>query len=566
MIYTRLFKQMFLLLLICLAGLTMQAKAQQQTYVGVWRSGNDGHALMRLNSWADFTSKWKELAADNLRLANIEVTRSGNGLQYTGVWRRGTDGYALYQIDSWQKFVSAWQDFAKKNLRLVDLEVFKAGNTINYVGVFREGRDGYALSQLHSWEAFVAKWKELAAKNLRLVDIEAIAVGKEIHYTGVWRAGKEGPLYLYKSFSDFAAKWKELGGENQRLVDLEVVRLGADLYYIGVFNSGTDGYALYQTDDWGAFTQKWKALGDDNLRLVGLSIFEGSGKPAQVDDEPQGKPLGLVFNDKAKKKDPVSGLEFPVDMPPIVYPEFIGCNAEDKKKIQEGWAYAHFSMWRAYQVVNYIANHKEKAALWNWGSVTGDADNWSPRTWFGSFDGSRTHFQLIHEAINKAWHDRFLGKKYNFKAKCREGGSGGEHPCYLKDDKGNYQYSANHILVGTINYCPLFLDRPLISERARVVIHEVFHWLSAKGLYISDTHSHWDKVEGKCKLKTEKIYGVNDALHLATSLGCWGDPKPHREKAALANDNYAFFIQRLGKAIWEGRLTTFPTADFYKDH
>jgi hypothetical protein len=568
MIYTRLFKQMFLLL-ICLAGLAMQAEAQQQTYVGVWRSGNDGHALVRLNNWADFTKKWKELAADNLRLTDIEVTRSGNGLQYTGIWRRGTDGYALYQIDSWQKFVDAWKDFGKKNLRLVDLEVFKAGNTINYVGVFRAGTDNYALNQLHSWDGFVAKWKELAAKNLRLVDIEAIAVGNEIHYTGVWRTGKEGPLYLYKSFSDFAAKWKELGGENQRLVDVEVIRLGGEPHYIGVFNSGTDGYALYQTDDWGAFTKKWKELGDDNLRLVDLSIVESSGKPAQADDDPpapQGKPLGLVFNDKAKKKDPVSGLEFPVDMPPIVYPEFIGCNAEDKKKIQEGWAYAHFCMWRAYQVVNYIANHKERAALWNWGSVKGDGDNWSPRTWFGSFDDSRLHFQLIHEAINKAWNDRFLGKKYNFKAKCREGGSGGEHPCYLKDDNGNYQYSANHILVGTINYCPLFLDKPQISERARVVIHEVFHWLSAKGVYVSDTHTHWDKVGGKCKVKTEKIYGVNDALHMATSEGCWGDPQPHRHAAARANDNYAFFTQRLGKAIWEGRLTTFPTADFYKDH
>jgi hypothetical protein len=563
--YTRLLKQMFLLLMVCLTGFAVQAEAQQTNYIGVFRGGNEGYALMRLNNWGDFTAKWKELAEQNQRLVDIEVTRSGNGLQYTGVWRRGNDGYALYQIDSWQKFVSAWQDFNKKNLRLVDLEIFKTGNDLNYVGVFRAGSDGYALNTLHSWGAFVDKWKELAAKNLHLVDVEAVAVGNEIHYTGVWRSGKEGNLFQVKSWADFTAKWKELAEKNQRLVDLEVIRIGAELLYIGIFHSGSDGYALYQNNDWGEFTKKWKELHDKNLRLIDLSVVESFGKPIQPDEDPapQGKPIGLVFNDKAKKKDPVSGLEFPVDMPAINYPEFIGCNAEDKKKIQEGWAYAHFSMWRAYQVINYIANHQNRADLWNYGSVKGDSENWSPRTWFGSYDGGRLRFQLIHEAINKAWNDRFLGKKYNFKAKCREGGSGGEHPCYLKDKAGDYQYSANHILVGTINYCPIFLDQPSIRERARVVIHEVFHWLSAQGLYISDTHTHSDKDGILCKTKTEKIYGVNDALHLATSEGCWGDPDIHRRIAARANDNYAFFIQRLGKAIYEGRLTAFPPADYY---
>lgn len=559
---TKLFKQSLFLVVACFFCFTIKASAQPQVIVGVWRSGTDVPSIFRLNSWDAFVAKRNELAPLNQRLVDVELVRNGNATQYTGVWRAGKDKYALNQVDDWAKFADICKGHASGNLRLVDLEVFKSGNRIIYLGVFREGSDAWALHQLPNWDAFVAKWQELASKGVHLVDVEAIQVGNEIRYTGVWRAGQEGHLFYAKSYSAFTDKWKELAAQNQRLVDIEVVQVGFELHYIGIWHSGQGGYALYRSESWDEFVQKWKELKDDNLRLVDLSIVEKPGKPIDADDEPEGKPIpSLVFNGKPTKKDPVSGLDFPVDMPAINYPEFIGCNATDKKEVQEAWAYAHFSMWRAYQLINFIAGRDNKEELWKRGYIASDKDqNWSPQAWFGSFKDSRFRFQLIHEAINKAWNDRFLGKKYDFKVKCREGGSGGEHPCYIKDSDGSYKYSGNHILLGTINFCPPFFEAKTqpIRTRARTVIHEVFHWLSAKGLYVSDTHTHSDKGGGICKTKTEKMYGFDDAMHLATSEGCWGNNTLHREMAARNNDNYAYFIQRLGNAIWDGRLTAFP--------
>ncbi|GEM_PF-6404263 len=551
------FKQLFLLFIACFFLYTSKAITQTQNIVGVWRSGNDNVSLHRLNSWDAFVAKRNELTSQNQRLVDIEVVRTGNVTQYTGVWRHGTDDYALYQIANWDSFVAAWQKFAKSNLRLIDLEVFKAGNEIAYVGVWREGKDPYALHQLNNWDAFVTKWKEMAAKNLHLIDIEAIPNGNEIRYFGVWREGKEGHLFYAKTYADFTTKWKELAAQKQRLIEVELVRVGAALHYIGVWHGGQDGYALYQTERWEDFTAKWKEFNAQNLRLTGLAIAEKPGKALPVPAEPKEKPLGLVFNDKSKKKDPASGLDFPVDMPPINYPKFIGCGSEDKKTVQQAWAYAHHATWRAHQLINYIANQKDKDELWVQGYVANDSNNWSPRTWFGSFKDSRFRFQLIHEAINKAWNDRFLGKKYSFKVKCREKENSGPHPCYIKDDDGSFKYSANHIVLGTLNFCPAFFEEKSIRARAHTVIHEVFHWLSAKSLYIQDTHTHSDKDGGICKTKTEKIYGLTDALELATSNGCWGNDTLHREIAARANDNYAYFIQRLGNAIWDGKLTAF---------
>ncbi len=560
MFFINFLKRLPLLFVVCFSSFAFQANAQSQITVGVWRSGNDAGALYRLNSWDAFTDKWKELAAQNQRLVDIEVVRTGNVTQYTGVWRKGTDGYALYQNANWDSFVAAWQKFTKDNLRLVDLEVFKAGEETAYVGVWREGKDAHALHQLNSWDAFVAKWKEMAAKKLRLVDVEAIPVGNKTHYTGVWRAGQEGHLFYAKTYADFTAKWKELAAQKQRLVEVELVRVGAALHYIGVWHPGQDGYALYQAESWEDFTTKWKEFNGGTLRLVGLAVAEKPGKPIPPPTESKGKPLGLVFNGVATKKDPASGLDFPVDMPAINYPEFIGCNAEDKKKVQQAWGYAHFSTWRAVQMINFIASRNNKAELWRTGYVAADkGSNWSPQAWFGSFKDSRFRFDFIHEAVNKVWNDRFLGKKYSFKVKCREKENSGPHPCYIKDDDGSFKYSANHIALGTVNFCPAFFEEKEqpIRNRARTVIHELFHWLSAKGLYVSDTHTHSDKSGGICKTKSEKLYGVSDALHLASSEGCLGNETLHREMAARNNDNYAYFIQRLGNAIWDGKLTAF---------
>jgi hypothetical protein len=267
----------------------------------------------------------------------------------------------------------------------------------------------------------------------------------------------------------------------------------------------------------------------------------------------------LIFDDKPLKSDPVSGLQFPSDMPPISYPEFDGCREDDKKTVQKAWATAHFSVWRAYQFIEYIAGHNDKDELWRWGYLEGDEQfNYSPRAWFGSFEDSRFRFQMIHEVVSKLWNDRFLGKKYNFKVKCREQDKDGPHPCYLKDDNGEFKYSANHIVLGTINFCPVFFAFKNDSDRTRTVVHEVLHWLSAQGLYVSDSHTHSDIVKGLCRTKTEKIYGWQDAMELAESDGCLGSSRIHREIATRSNDNYAYFIERLGSRILANKLRAFP--------
>ncbi|MDN5761372.1 MAG: hypothetical protein L0H41_03505, partial [Microlunatus sp.] len=140
-------------------------------YAGVFRAGNDGHALWVGDDWTSFTAKWKALSADGLRLIDLESYVISGKRRYAGVFRAGTGGHALWVDDDWKGFTAKWKELSADGLRLVDLETWKDGSTRKYAGVFRAGTGGHALWVDDDWKGFTAKWKELSADGLRLVDL-----------------------------------------------------------------------------------------------------------------------------------------------------------------------------------------------------------------------------------------------------------------------------------------------------------------------------------------------------------------------------------------------------------
>ena len=69
---------------------------------------------------------------------------------------------------------------------------------------------------------------------------------------------------------------------------------------------------------------------------------------------------------------------------------------------------------------------------------------------------------------------------------------------------------------------------------------------------MAHTHAH-GRLCGR--LKTEKMYGAADSMHLAETSTCW-----HRRIALRNTDNYAWFAYRLGRAVYRGDLARFPTS------
>lgn len=560
-----------------IALVSAHTAAVRAEYIAVWRGGDEAQAIHILNSWGVFVDKWKELDKLGYHLTDVEISHVKGAPHYIGSWRKGDVRQGLYKAEGWEAFVAKWNEMSEKGYRLVDVEArpLKEGDSVKvfYVGVWAAGTDGHGLHRFESYDALADKADELDDKGFRLVDVEVFRLGDRTFYLGAWRAGS-GPSALreFDDWEDLKAASKELEVLGLRPLDIESWRVNGRPHYVALWGKGDDAQNLRWFDGFGDFVDDWKVMGaKKDYRMVKFSAVEvyTEGKPAA---KPGSKALALKFNNKPEKLDPVSRLYFPAEMPPIRYPKYMGgCDADDQKLLNESWAKAHYYTWRAYQFVDYLErNPAHRAEMWADGHITKKitwlelSEHWSPRTWFGSYRDSRFRYRMMRDVISKLWHDRFLAKKYAFEVKCRQNEDNkGAHPCYATDPSTGNKPSANHIALGTINFCVAWFKMGA-GDRELRVLHELLHWLSAKGLYVSDLHTHSDKNSNNvCATDSDKMYGWDKATHLAESKGCWGSSTLHREMATRNNDNYAHFIYALGRSAFTNRLRQFPTDAFF---
>src|SRR5271166_5559541 len=234
------------------------------SYTGVWRSGTAPYYIWINADQTHFLAKWSELAAQNLRLTDIEATTVNGQVLWSGIWEEGTDPYYLWINADETHFLAKWSELAAQNLRLVSFERYNNGL---WAGVWRGGTDGYYLWIDADETHFLAKWSELAAQNLRLVDFDVYDVNGQRLWAGVWRSGTDGYyLWINADWTHFVAKWSELAAQNLRLVG---VRNYGGLW-AGIWRSGTDGYYLWANVSEASFLSKWSELAGQNLRLIDM--------------------------------------------------------------------------------------------------------------------------------------------------------------------------------------------------------------------------------------------------------------------------------------------------------
>ena len=233
------------------------------SYTGVWRSGTAPYYLWIHADETHFLAKWNELAAQNLRLTDIEVTTVNGQVLWSGIWEQGTDAYYIWVDADKTHFLAKWSELAAQNLRLVSFQQYNG----LWAGVWRGGTDGYYLWIDADESHFLAKWTELAAQNLRLVDFDVYDVNGQRLWAGIWRSGSDGYyLWINADWAHFVAKWTELAAQNLRLVG---VRNYGGLW-AGIWRSGTDGYYLWANVSEASFLSKWTELAAQNLRLIDM--------------------------------------------------------------------------------------------------------------------------------------------------------------------------------------------------------------------------------------------------------------------------------------------------------
>jgi hypothetical protein len=246
-----------------------------EAYTGVWRSGTGPYYLWINASQDNFLAKWNELAPQNLRLVDLDVTTVGGQQLFSGIWDGGTDAYYLWINANDASFQAKWSELAAQNLRLVSIKHYNG----LWAGVWRGGTDPYYLWINANQDNFLAKWNELAAQNLRLVDFDVYTVNGQQLWAGVWRGGND-PYYLWinANWSNFVAKWSQLAAQNLRLIGIR----NFNGLWAGIWRGGSDAYYLWANANESSFLAKWGGLAQQGLRLIDLETMPTGGAASNV--------------------------------------------------------------------------------------------------------------------------------------------------------------------------------------------------------------------------------------------------------------------------------------------
>lgn len=94
--------------------------------VGVWKEGAKKGKLIHGLDWSAFTLNWEQLAAQGLRLIDVQSYIKDGSRKWAGLFRPGTGGHALYVLE-WPAFTKKWDELSKTGLRLVGIHTYKEG-------------------------------------------------------------------------------------------------------------------------------------------------------------------------------------------------------------------------------------------------------------------------------------------------------------------------------------------------------------------------------------------------------------------------------------------------------
>jgi hypothetical protein len=239
--------------------------------------------------------------------------------------------------------------------------------------------------------------------------------------------------------------------------------------------------------------------------------------------------------------------EIPADMPKTPFPQLKGCSLSQETYLKDAWRLAHYFTWRTDKLIDHIMSQSEgeRGDLWERDYIDGSKASVSPRAWFGPY--SREKAEKVRAAVHKTlMRFEMRGEVVKGIGTLRCGrpiapaNDVNVDKCPSSNPGSDGPPSAYHFPVGTVVTCEKFWDRvnsstdrkTTLGLSARVLVHEVFHWLTVDGKYVTDYHG--DGAKGQ---PDQKYYGVDNAMYLAQQKPGW---------AIYNNDNYGWFAHYVG--------------------
>lgn len=283
-------------------------------------------------------------------------------------------------------------------------------------------------------------------------------------------------------------------------------------------------------------------------------------------------PSDPVYKVVKQQAVPVADMHWPANMPAIHLPNLIDCESNitanentgesERDAIVRSWGMTHHHAWRAWQMMNILESlGSHVGGKWQTGWVEDDGpDNWSMREWFGDYNSA--YYAALDVEIRQLWQrvrtGVYDGLSLNLK-------------CEKLYHTGNVCLSfspvAHHWVKGYVNVCrdwydwtaDYFAERSISHRRSFILVHELMHHSyvtigNSIAKAVIDTHTHGHGNNCLSNVQTQNFAHYEDRIeHLSATAAC-----KHQKKNLRSPSSYAFFVSKLGAAIWDGDLTSFP--------
>lgn len=198
-------------------------------YTGVWVSGTGSNLFEGPMTRAEFRTARQEKQSQGLRLVDFEVFRSNNGQRrFLGVWRPGSGEETLTLPRTSDEFIALGQQLTAEGLRLVDVEVEQTEDGLKYRGLWQTGSGSNIFSNARSPQAFRTLRDQMVADGLELVDIERVGEPGAQQLVSVWASGNGASRFSRpRNFENFVTFGQQQTANGKRTQDLEIFQVSS---------------------------------------------------------------------------------------------------------------------------------------------------------------------------------------------------------------------------------------------------------------------------------------------------------------------------------------------------
>ena len=212
----------------------------------VWQEGDRDAVHTGLLSLEQFNRQGEELAAQGLRLIDVETEVINGRRGFAGLWTRGSGDNYFHVTKGLAAFRRNMQAMRSEGRRLVDFETYRDGGARYWAGVYRNGLGEERIVRPLTIDKFLEYKELMRSQGLQIRDVEAVSGQGEIRFAALYSTETPPVVFTgYRPRAQFTDLRDRMDNDGWALFDVERIRnaQGRDVYF-GLWKEGTGSSAL----------------------------------------------------------------------------------------------------------------------------------------------------------------------------------------------------------------------------------------------------------------------------------------------------------------------------------